>query len=107
MRVELLGLDRAEDSVIEGRWELGDREYIGRLDWSDRDESYALSIYTVDRKPLLLGHMPRTGADCFDNISVEGRPPGKLTLEDTTGQARELGWAGFRDGFRLVYEEAD
>jgi hypothetical protein len=106
-KLELLGLDAVSDSVLEGRWELDGREYVVRLEWSDRDDSYAINIFTVDRTPVLLGHMPRTGADVFDNVAAEGRPPGKLFLEDTTGADGELLFDGFRQGLRLVYVEAE
>lgn len=105
MDIELLGIDSTDDSVRDGRWELDGVEYYLRFVWVERESSWAIDMLTVDLVPIFLGAFARVGVDLLDNLAVDGRPPGRLILEDTSGTNEEIGFDGWGRTHRLVYRE--
>lgn len=106
MAVALLGMDATSDSVVTGRWELDGVEFVITRTWVERESAWAIDMRTEDLRPIFLGAFARVGSDLLDNVSVEGRPPGRLILEDLTGTNAELTFDGWiRKTHRLVYRE--
>jgi hypothetical protein len=86
--------------------ELEGREYVLHLDWSERDESWYLSIYDQDEVPLALGLRLLVGHPLLKGQTNPKLPPGFMTVVDSTGLDVDPGLTDIGTRAFLVYEDS-
>jgi hypothetical protein len=82
--------------------------YILEFHLNARADRWNLSIFDVENQPIRTGVRLVTGIDLLGHVASLRKPPGKLTVVDTTGQDLEPNAETLGDECLLRYiEEAD
>lgn len=86
---------------------LDGKDFLFRLRWNRRDESWYMDVFTAQRDPIELG-IRLVVAEVLAGTCIDARIwPGLLCLVDTEGEAEEAGFDDLGKRHRLVYETID
>lgn len=97
----------SDDASFKIRTVLEDIQLILRFDWNERDARWQISIFDSVETPLLMGIPMNINTELIERFEIDGLPPGKMLLYDTTDTSTEAGRDDLGDRCKLFYETAD
>lgn len=89
------------------RTELEGFKLVLKFDWNGRDERWQISISDGD-EVLLIGGIPlNINTEFLERWEIDGLPPGKMILYDTSDSLVEASLEDLGSRCRLFYEESE
>lgn len=92
-----------DDPSFKIRTTLEEIELVLKFDWNTREERWSISVYDSLENPLFVGQVLTINNEIFERFEIEGLPPGKLMLFDTSNKVIECGLEDFGNRCRLLY----
>lgn len=91
------------ESSFKIRTILEDVELVLRFDWNGRDSRWQLSVMDAQETPLVMGLALNVNTELIHRYEIEGLPPGRLALYDTSGKFLEAGRDDLGGRCKLLY----
>lgn len=95
-----------EDNSFKIRVILEGIQLVLRLDWVERDLRWTISIFDAQETALVVGLPMNINTELIARFEIDGLPPGKLFLYDSSGGWAEAGRDDLGDRAKLLYQNS-